>query len=167
MADDHGVCHSSRVKRWTKCRQNDTLTPYMALILPIFTPKYAFFGKIECFFRKMVITLHIRLLPKPAFTWGAPHADGGRRQVIVNTIQEKRRLLDALFLTAWNLANSMIMSGTQQRQMFMVARIASSRLWGVLYILLSVGFGVARSTLSGNARASCSGTSNRYVPTLF
>ena len=129
MADDHGVRHSSRVKRWTKCHQNDTLTPYMILILPIFTPKYAFFGKIECFFRKMVITLHIRLLPKPAFSWGAPHADGGRRQVVVNTIQEKRRLLDAQFLTAWNLANSMVMSGTQQRQMFMVARIASPHSW--------------------------------------
>jgi len=35
------------------------------------------------------------------------------------------------------------------------------------YIHIGVGFSVARSTISGNARASKCGTGDRTVPTLF
>ena len=87
----------------------------------------------------------------------------------------KRRLLDALSLTHWNLAVSNSLSKTKQRltpiRCVYLMLFGVWSFWldvkGVNDIHIGVGFDVARSYRLGDARASMRGTSDKRTPTLF
>ena len=84
----------------------------------------------------------------------------------------EKRLSDALFLAIRNFANSQSPSMNKATidayQGVYIPPMLDTKGFGCVYISFGVGFCVARFTVMGNAKASNSGTSNRYsCPAFF